>query len=109
MKLAKESMRNQNCLFEESSDSCTFIFKGYHRLLYLPIISNPKTMILDSEKLYFLAVRDDVLRNSPKKSTSRNAVNHLILGEDMNYLDETDGEWAIYDLKWKEKMQAFET
>ena len=44
----------------------------------------------------------------PRKA-GRNVVNHLILGDDMNYLDETDGEWAIYDLKWKEKMQAFET
>jgi beta-lactamase superfamily II metal-dependent hydrolase len=56
-------------------------------------------MILDSEKDYFLAVRDEVLRISPKKSTRGNAVNHLILGDAMRYMDETDGEWAKFDCR----------
>ncbi|NOQ72461.1 MAG: hypothetical protein GQ574_10695 [Crocinitomix sp.] len=53
-------------------------------------------MLLNTEKEYFLSVRDEVLRKNPTKSTRRNAINHLILGDELHYLDETDGEWAKF-------------
>ncbi len=53
-------------------------------------------MLLNTEKVYFLSVRDEVLRKDPKKSTRGNAINHLILGDVLHFLDETDGEWAKF-------------
>lgn len=54
-------------------------------------------MLLESDKLYFLSVRDEVLRKNPKKSTRGNSINHLILGDALHYLNETDGEWAKFN------------
>ncbi|MFT5820901.1 MAG: beta-lactamase superfamily II metal-dependent hydrolase [Crocinitomix sp.] len=53
-------------------------------------------MQLTAEKEYFLSVRDEVLRKNPTKSTRGNAINHLILGDELHYLNETDGEWAMF-------------
>lgn len=51
-------------------------------------------MALDKTKPYFLDTRDAVLRLKPKDSTSKNATNHLILGDYIRYLDESDGDWV---------------
>lgn len=53
-------------------------------------------MQLNSENVYFLSVTDEVLRKSPKKTTRGNALNHLILGDSLQFLNETDGEWAKF-------------
>ncbi|MDG5490627.1 ComEC/Rec2 family competence protein [Psychroserpens sp. SPM9] len=51
-------------------------------------------MALDTKKAYFISERDVVLRLLPKDSTSKNAANHLILGDYARYLGETSGDWV---------------
>ncbi|MFC3192842.1 ComEC/Rec2 family competence protein [Marinicella sediminis] len=51
-------------------------------------------MSLDTAKAYFISQRDVVLRLRPEQKTSKNAANHLILGDYLRYLGETQGEWA---------------
>ena len=49
--------------------------------------------MLNSSTPYFVNKRDVVLRINPKDSTSKNAVNHLILGDYIRYLGENNGDW----------------
>ncbi|MGJ8662333.1 MAG: MBL fold metallo-hydrolase [Marinicella sp.] len=51
-------------------------------------------MSLNTNKAYFINQRDVVLRINPVESTSKNAANHLILGDYLKYLGETNGVWA---------------
>ncbi|MTI88789.1 MAG: hypothetical protein FH748_12550 [Balneolaceae bacterium] len=51
-------------------------------------------MSLSENKAYFVNTKDEVLRIDPKEKTSRNARNHLILGDYVRYLGETKGEWV---------------
>jgi len=51
-------------------------------------------MSLSINKAYFINQRDVVLRIQADEKTSKNAVNHLILGDYLKYLGETNGEWA---------------
>lgn len=51
-------------------------------------------MTLIKNKAYFINKKDVVLRIKPIEKTSKNALNHLILGDYIKYLDETDGEWV---------------
>jgi len=51
-------------------------------------------MTLIKNKAYFINKKDVVLRIKPIVKTSKNAINHLILGDYIKYLDETDGEWV---------------
>ena len=51
-------------------------------------------MSLSTSKPYFINQRDVVLRLEPKEKTSKNAANHLLLGDYLRYLDETDGDWV---------------
>ena len=43
---------------------------------------------------YFINKRDVVLRLKPLQSTSKNAANHLILGDYVKYLGEKNGDWV---------------
>lgn len=51
-------------------------------------------MPLSKSKPYFLKLRDAVLRIKPEDKTSKNASNHLILGDYIQYLGETSGDWV---------------
>ncbi|WP_223787395.1 ComEC/Rec2 family competence protein [Marinicella meishanensis] len=51
-------------------------------------------MSLDTNKAYFINQRDVVLRMQPLEKTSKNAANHLLLGDYLRYLGTTDGDWA---------------
>ncbi len=51
-------------------------------------------MSLSTSKAYFINQRDVVLRLLPDDKTSRNAANHLILGDYLRFLGETNGDWA---------------
>ena len=51
-------------------------------------------MSLSTNKAYFINQRDVVLRILPEETTSKNAANHLLLGDYLKYLGETNGQWA---------------
>lgn len=51
-------------------------------------------MALDHNKSCFVCKRDVVLRISPKEKTSKNALNHLLLGDYARSTGETQGEWV---------------
>ena len=51
-------------------------------------------MALNHRKPCFINQRDVVLRTLPKDKTSRNAENHLLLGDYAKSTGETDGEWV---------------
>ncbi len=51
-------------------------------------------MPLSTNKAYFISQRDVVLRIQPEEKTSKNAANHLLLGDYLKYLGETNGDWA---------------
>ncbi len=51
-------------------------------------------MALSTKKPYFVNERDVVLRIKPEDKTSKNAINHLILGDYVKYLDEKNGDWV---------------
>ena len=53
-------------------------------------------MSLSEKKMYFLSVQDEVLRKTPKTSTRGNALNHLILGDALQYVGETKDEWSKF-------------
>ena len=59
-------------------------------------------MSLTQDAVYFLAEKDAVLRKSPHSKTRGNALNHLILGDALKYLNETVGEWAKFYCRRKE-------
>ena len=50
-------------------------------------------MALNLKKSLFINVRDVVLRRNPVLSTSKNEVNHLIMGDYAQYKDEENGDW----------------
>ncbi|MBT8287288.1 MAG: MBL fold metallo-hydrolase [Bacteroidia bacterium] len=50
-------------------------------------------MALKENTPYFVKEKDIVLRIKPEEKTSKNAVNHLILGDYMRYLGEKNGDW----------------
>ncbi len=51
-------------------------------------------MSLKENTSYFVKLRDIVLRLNPDEKTSKNAVNHLILGDYVRYLGEQKGDWV---------------
>ncbi len=51
-------------------------------------------MSLSTSKAYFINQRDVVLRIQADEKTSKNAANHLLLGDYLKYLGETNGDWA---------------
>ena len=51
-------------------------------------------MVLKLNTAYFVQERDIVLRLRPEEKTSKNAVNHLILGDYARYLGEKNGGWV---------------
>lgn len=53
-------------------------------------------MALNTEKAYFLSVQEEVMRLNPKSDIKKNAVNHLILGDQLKYLGETEGNWSKF-------------
>ncbi len=50
-------------------------------------------MNLDTDTPYFVNDVDVVLRLAPKETTTKNAANHLILGDYVGYLGEENGDW----------------
>jgi beta-lactamase superfamily II metal-dependent hydrolase len=52
-------------------------------------------MELKTNTPYFVNQTDVVLRLEPKEKTSKNAANHLILGDYLRYLGEQDADWIF--------------
>ena len=50
--------------------------------------------MLDLKKPLFVNERDIVLRILPKETTSKNAINHLIMGDYARYANEENGDWV---------------
>lgn len=59
-------------------------------------------MKLNPQQPYFISIADAVLRVLPKETTTRNAANHLILGDTLTYLGEDDGEWSKFNSRKKD-------
>ena len=53
-------------------------------------------MNLQKDQTYFLNVFDAVMRLQPREKTHKNAVNHLIMGDELLYTGKDHDEWAEF-------------